>query len=152
VRRRLWLVLALALAAGCASTRTYESRAPENVLVRSSIDSSIESVRGVLHIHEVDAQCRTQYLGSVRLDSPSRTLGLPAERPSYLVFTFEGSSFLGGSTSTSVGTLLKPRAGYRYEFGATYRQSIYQVSLQEIDARRGSSRELARRDLSRCAD
>ena len=59
-------------------------------------------MRGAMHVHEVDGACRTQYLGSVQLDQPSIALGLPPERLSYVVVSFEGSSFLGGSrTATS---------------------------------------------------
>ena len=141
------LLFAAMLAAGCATTKTYQGAAPENVTVHSSISK----MRGAMHVHEVDAACHTQYLGSVQLDQPSIALGLPPERLSYVVVSFEGSSFLGGSTTaTSVGTLVKPRAGYRYQFEVTYRDSIYHVALRETDPRRGSSRELARRDLTQC--
>jgi hypothetical protein len=51
---------------------------------------------------------------------------------------------------TNVGTLLKPRAGYRYELAVTYRDDIYNVVIREKDPRRGSSREIARRDLETC--
>ncbi len=146
VSRHAALLLAICLAAGCSGTRTYQARGPDNVLV----SSAISKMRGALHIHDVDADCRTAYAGTVQLDRPDIALGLPPERPSYLVFTFEGSSFLGGSTSMSVGTLVKPRPGYRYEFAVMYRDSIYNVALRESDPRRASSRELPRRGLADC--
>ena len=151
--RRALLVLAAALIAGCSSLKTYPSRSPENVVVRSAIESGsvFSSMRGSVHIHEVDSDCHTNYLGTVKLDQPKVALGLPAERSSYLVFAFDGSSFLGGSSSsTSSGTVLKPRAGYRYDVAVTYQDSIYHVVLRESDPRSGASRELPRRQPAGC--
>jgi len=151
--RGVLLCLAAALIAGCSSLKTYPSRSPENVVVSSAIESGsfFSSMRGSVHIHELDSDCRTSYLGTVKLDQPKVALGLPAERASYLVFAFDGSSFLGGSSSSSSsGTVLKPRAGYRYEVAVTYRDSIYHVVLRESDPRSGASRELPRRQLTGC--
>jgi hypothetical protein len=151
--RGVLLCLAAALIAGCSSLKTYPGRSPENVVVSSAIDSGslFSSMRGSVHIHELDSDCRTNYLGTVKLDQPKVALGLPAERASYLVFAFDGSSFLGGSSSSSSsGTVLKPRAGYRYEVAVTYRDSIYHVVLRESDPRSGASRELPRRQPAGC--
>jgi hypothetical protein len=123
--------LAAGLLAGCSTLKPYPAGSPENALVSSAIDSGslFSSMRGSLHIHEIDSACRT----------------------SYLVFVFEGSSFLGGSSSSSSsGALIKPRPGYRYEVTVTYRDSIYNVLLRESDPRRGVSRELSRQDLRGC--
>ena len=146
MRRIAVLALSATLAAGCSSTKTYQGAAPENVTVQSALSK----MRGTLHIHEVDAGCRTQYLGSVALDQPSVALGLPVERVSYVVVSFEGSSLLSGRTTTSVATVVRPRAGYRYQFDVTYKDSLYHVALRETDPRRGTARELARRDLAHC--
>lgn len=146
------LALAAALAAGCSSLRPYPNVAPENVVVKSAIESGsiLSSMRGSVHIHGVDG-CNTSYVGTVKLDRPSVALGLPAERASYLVFVFEGSSLFGGSTSSAgAGTVLKPRAGYRYEFAVTYKDSIYNVVLRESD-RNGGSHELPRQQLKGCS-
>lgn len=64
----------------------------------AAIDSGsrFSRMRGVVHIHEVQAGCRTQY------------------------------------------------------FAVTYRDSSYNVALRESDSRKGSTRELARRDLAHC--
>jgi hypothetical protein len=108
-------------------------------------------MRGAVHIHDVDAGCGTEYLGSVRLDRPDVALDLPPGRPSYLVFSFESASLFGASTAMSVGTMLEPRPGYRYEFAVTYQDSIYNVALRESDRRRSPSRELPRRNLTDCS-
>lgn len=144
--RRSVVVLA-ALVAACSGLKTYPTGAGGNLAVRTQMDSS---VRAVLHIHAVDSQCRTEYQGTVQLDRPSLMLEVPAGRPSYLVVTFDTSSFLGGSRSTSVGTLVTPRAGSRYELAVRYRESLYDVALSESDSRGGQRRALARHELEAC--
>ena len=104
---RAALAALVVLFGGCSSLKPYPSVAPENVVVKSALESGsiLSSMRGSVHIHELDASCHSSYVGTVRLDRPSVALGLPAERASYLVFAFDGSSFLGGtSSSTSAGT------------------------------------------------
>lgn len=138
------LTLSLCLAA-CGGTTAYRSDAPKNLTVRSELHGA----KGALHIHRVLPDCRTEYLGSVPLDQASLEVALPVDRPSYLVVSFDTSSFLAGSRSTSSGTLLAARPAVRYEIGAKYRDSIYSVALYEVD-RRGGKQELARRDLGSC--
>lgn len=138
--RRAGLLL-LALAAGCSGLKTYPTEAGGNLAVRSQMD---REVRAALHIHRVDAQCRTEYLGTVKLDRPSLALALPGGRATYLVVSFDTSSLLGGSRSTSAGALLEPRAGSRYELVARYRDSIYDVALSQ------DGRALPRRELGAC--
>jgi hypothetical protein len=151
---RAALAVLVVLLGGCSSLRPYPSVTPENVVVKSALESGsiLSSMRGSVHIHELDASCHSSYVGTVKLDRPSVALGLPAERASYLVFAFDGSSFLGGTTSsTSSGTVLKPRPGYRYEFAVTYKDNIYNVVLRESDPRRGASREVPRQELRGCS-
>lgn len=144
--RRAALLAALWLAAGCSSLKPYEAAGPDNVRV----NSALSEVRGAVHVHRVQAGCRTEYLGTVHLDRPAIALSLPPGRASYLVFSFDSTSWLSGSRSTSVGTLLEPRAGYRYDVGVTYRESIYNVTLRESAPRAGPTRELALRGLPDC--
>jgi hypothetical protein len=134
------------LAAACAGGKPYpDNVAPNNFSIKTS-----SSARAALGVHRVDAQCRTEYLGTVTLDTASAEIGIPAERWSYLVFDFSTSSFLGGRrTNTTVETLLKPRAGYRYEANVTYRDDIYNVVIRE-QSPRGAWREVAFRDLASC--
>jgi hypothetical protein len=130
----------------CASGKPYpEGVAPKNFSIKTA-----SSARAALGVHGVDAQCRAEYLGTVALDKPSAEIGIPAERWSYLVFDFATSSFLGGRrTNTTFETLLKPRAGYRYEASVTYRDDIYNVVIRE-QSPRGAWREVAMRDLASC--
>lgn len=146
--RRATLALVLWLAAGCSSLKPYEAAGPDNVLV----NSALSEVRGALHVHGVEAGCRTEYFGTVHLDRPATALSLPPGRLSYLVFSFDSTSWLAGSRSTSVGRLLEPRAGYRYDVDVTYRESIYNVTLRESAPRDGPTREIVRRGLPDCKD
>ena len=136
---------ALVLAA-CASGKPYpDNVAPKNLSIKTS-----SSARAALGVHGVDAQCRTEYLGTVALDKSSAEIGVPAERWSYLVFDFATSSFLAPKrTRITLETLFKPRAGYRYEANVTYRDDIYNVVIRE-QSPRGAWREVAMRDLVSC--
>jgi hypothetical protein len=133
--------------AGCSSGRkVYTDEAP---LKNISVRPQLSGVRGALHIHSVDAQCKTEYRGTVDLDRASVPVGLPAGRMSYLVFDFSGSSLLRGSHSISSATLLTPRAGHRYEIEASYRNDIYHVALREVPPK-GAAREVTLADFASC--
>jgi len=141
------LVVALGVSA-CGGTKPYRNDGAENLAVRTELDSG---VRATLHVHRVDANCQTEYQGGLALDRPSLSVGLPAERVSYLDVAFDTSSFLAGSRRMNAGTLIRPRAGYRYEVAVAYRNSLYQLAVREIDPRSNASRELPRRDLAACS-
>ena len=70
--RRLCALL-LAAAAGCSGLKTYPTDAGGNLAVRTQVESGVGAA---LHIHEVDSQCRTQYRGTVRLDSAALALAV----------------------------------------------------------------------------
>jgi hypothetical protein len=128
----------LALAAGCGSTKHYADLPEKNLQVRSTLSGA----KAVMGVHKLDARCATEYEGVVDLDRPLVDVGLPPGRPSLLVFEFYSSSFLSGSTSIKKDARIAPRAGYRYEVRATYKDSLYGVDLFEIDPRTGARREL----------
>lgn len=148
-----WL-LGAGLLAGCSGIKSYPDTSPKNLFVKTeaSSGSAFSRMRVAVHIHEVDANCRTQYLGTVQLNEPSVEIGIPPERPSYLEFSFLSSSFLGGSSGRiSYDMLLRPRAGYTYDATARYADGIYYVSIRESGARGKAGREIARRGLAECA-
>jgi hypothetical protein len=140
------LVLACGLAA-CAGTKAYRSEGPQNVAVRTELDSG---VRATLHVHKVGGNCATEYQGSLALDRSSLALAIPAGRDSYLDVTFDTSSFLAGSRRMNAGTLVRARAGHRYDVAVAYRNSLYQLTVRETEPG-GRTRELPRRDLGACA-
>jgi len=139
------LLLAALLVAGCSGLKTYPNDAPKNLRVATQTDGA----QAMLHVHELSGECETRYEGTLKLDQSSVELGVPSGRPTYVVVTFDTSSFLRGSRATSVGTVLTPRAGYRYEMAVRYREDIYDVALREID-RKGVNREIPRRPLKGC--
>jgi hypothetical protein len=141
------LLLAASLLPGCSGIRTYPDTLPKNL----RIHATVSKVQAALHIHRVDASCETEYQGTVQLDESSIAVGIPAGRPSLLVFTFSSSSFLSASRSSMLyETLLTPRAGYAYDVKVSYLDNVYSVAIREIDPRGSSSREIARRDLRAC--
>jgi hypothetical protein len=99
----------------------------------------------------VDAQCHTEYEGTVDLKKASMKVGIPAERWSYLVFYFASSGFLSNKSSTMAqSTLLKPRTGYRYDVEVIYRDDTYNVVIHESRTGTGSGREIDLRRLDTC--
>jgi len=146
------IVAVTVLLGGCSGVKTYPNDLPKNLQVRTEATSgsAFSSMRVALHIHQVDANCRTEYQGTVQLDGPSIGVGVPPGRMSYLVFTFSGSFLLGGSSSTRYETLLQPRAGYTYDARARYKDGIYHVEIRENDPRRPPGREIERRGLADC--
>jgi hypothetical protein len=108
-------------------------------------------VSAALHVHGVDASCRSEYQGTVQLDARSVDVGIPSGRPSLLVFTFSRSSFLTGSSSSiRYDTLLTPRAGYTYDISVSYADDLYNVAVREIGPRGSPAREIEPRGLSAC--
>ena len=128
-------VFLAAMLAACGSTSPYRYEGEKNLEVRPELSKA----RASLHIHQLDAQCRTQYEGSLDLDHPVE-LALPTERSSLLIVGFDTSSFFGGARSTARQYVLKPRTGYRYRLEVRYKDDIYDVAAFEM--RDGRSRAL----------
>lgn len=153
-KRRIAAALFLAGAvAGCSGTRPYVASTDDNVRIRTETKSGsvLSSVRASVHVHSVDRNCRTSYLGTIPLDSKAVTTGIPAGRRTYLVFAFNSASFLGSRRSSiSYRTLLTPRRGYDYEVAVRYVDDMYNAEIREV-SRRGKRRRTVRyRPLSTC--
>ena len=139
-------LLALGVAA-CSGVKVYPNEGAKNLLVQSELESGVSAA---LDVYQVDAACKSEYRGRVALDKATVAVGIPPERPSYLVVIFDTSSFFGGSSSTSAGTLLRPRQGLRYEARVRYRDRIYDFSVRELEPGKGPGRALPRRDMGSC--
>jgi len=126
-------ILALCLLAGCCDKHPYEGAAYKNLQVRAV--SSSGSV--ALDVYSLDAKCSATYEGYVVLDRPVVEVGLPAGRPSLLVFEFHNPK-----VANKKELQVAPRATYRYEIRATLKEAIYDIELREIDPRSGADREL----------
>src|SRR4030095_9532565 len=154
---RCWRALGVMLLVGpltaCSGIKTYPNNLEKNLQVRTSTDSGsiFSSVHAWLSISRVDAQCQTQYEGTVKLGKGAVEVGVPVERWSYLVFDFSSSGLLS-STSSTMGhaTLLKPRTGYRYNVEVTYRDDIYNVVIRESRTGTSEGRDIALKRLDIC--
>jgi len=152
MHRVLWLICALVVA-GCAADSRYAGLPEKNLVIRTetSSGSAFSSVRAVLGVHAVDAQCKLTYEGSVQLDQPLVSVGIPSGRLNYLVFRFATSSSLGGTRgSISRETLLRTRAGATYDVRVTYKDELYDVVIREIPARGGRAHEVELARLGAC--
>src|SRR5688572_12530771 len=133
------VLLAASLYSGCSGLKTYPDTVPKNLLIRTETSSGslFSKVRAALHVHRVDANCQTEYQGTIQLRDSAVEVGLPVDRVSLMAFVFTSSATLGGSSSSvRVEALLKPRAGYTYQANLSYVDSMYGVILREIDPRR----------------
>jgi hypothetical protein len=147
MRLRTLILLGAALAAGCAGAVRYAGTGEQNLVIRTetSAGSAFSSVKAVLGVHAVDAQCKLTYEGYVDLDRPLVQVGIPPGRLSFLVFEFASSSFLGGTRgSISQEALLRPRAGARYD-----KDELYEVAIRETP-RGGRPRDIELAGLDAC--
>ena len=150
---RCALLGAVGLAAGCSGLKPYPNTLAPNLQIRTEAKSGsvFSSVRADVGIYRVDPQCRIEYQGTVDLDKPTVAVGIPADRPSYLVFGFSSASFLGGTRSSiSQETLLRPRPGYSYDIEATYKDDLYNVVIREVHPASGARRTIDLQPLSAC--
>jgi hypothetical protein len=153
MRLRALVLLGATLAAACGGATRYADPGEKNLVIRTetSSDSAFSSVKAVLGVHAVDAQCKLAYEGYVELDRPLVQVGIPPGRLSYLVFEFASASFLGGSRgSISQQTLLRPRQGATYDVRVTYKNELYEVAIRETPPGGGRPREIELAGLSTC--
>ena len=150
--RALGVMLLIGLFAGCSGIKPYPNQLEKNLQVRTSTDSGsiFSSVRASLSILRVDAQCRTEYEGTVDLRNGPAEVGVPVDRWSYLVFDFSSSGLFSGSSTTKQATLLKPRAGYRYDVEVSYRGDMYNVVIREGRSGTSAGREVTLRGMDAC--
>ena len=147
------ILLAAGLLTGCSALKPYPNTLAKNLHIRTEVESGsvFSKVRASVDIFSVDADCKTEYRGTVKLKGPSIEVGIPPDELSYMVFVFSNSSILAGSRSSmSHDTLLKTRAGYDYDIKVGYRDDIYGVTIKEIHPRSSKRREIELRDLSAC--
>ncbi len=147
------LAFVLGSLGACSGTTPYRDAGERNLKIRTetSSGSAFSKVRASVDIYRVDTQCRVEYEGTVALDAPVVSAGIPLDRPSLLVFTFSSSSFLGGTRGTiSREALLRPRPGYRYDFDVRYKDDIYDVAPSETAPRESRARPSELSPLAAC--
>jgi hypothetical protein len=152
-RHVIVMLLVYGLLAGCSGIKTFQNTPDKNLHIKTETDSSsmFSKVRAAVDIYRVDANCKTEYKGTVQLKNLSVDVGIPSGRLSYLVFVFHSSGFLSGSSGTiTYNTLLKPRIGYNYDIKVSYIDDIYNVVIRETDPLMKKSREIELKDLNDC--
>jgi hypothetical protein len=137
LHKGLAFLAALVLAA-CGGAQQYAGPQEKNLAVRTAA----VGVSVVMGVHRLDEKCFARYEGTVTLDRPTIEVGLPTGRLSLLVFEFYSLSVFSGNRSLRREAKIAPRPGYRYEALVTYKDSLYNVELREIDPRSGTAREL----------
>lgn len=147
------LLVLIGFLVGCSGKFAYRDTLSKNLHIQTETSSGsvFSSVAAAVGIYEVDEHCKIDYQGTVDLDAPSISVGIPPGRPSYLVFEFSNSSFLAGSRrSISYETLLIPAAGRDYEIKVSYLDDIYNVEIQEFLPGDTTARDVGREDLRAC--
>lgn len=147
------LILAPGLLSGCSGIKTYPNTLTKNLQIKIETDSGsmFSKVRTAVDIYRVDAECKTEYEGTVQLKSSSVEVGIPSDRLSYLVFVFANSGFFSSSSSMmSYDAMLKPRAGYNYDVKVTYMDDIYNVMMHEKRPGKKKGREIELKGLNDC--
>ena len=154
MKRHIIILLSIySLLAGCSWIKTYQSPQHKNLHIETETDSGsiFSKVRAAVDIYRVDADCKTEYEGTVQLKTPSINLGIPSNRLSFLVFVFARSGVLSSTSSTiTYSTLLLPRIDYYYNIKVSYIDDIYNVVILETDPPKKKSREIERKDLNDC--
>lgn len=149
----LALILCAGFFSGCSGIKPYPNNLDKNLYITTTTESGsvFSSVNASLDIYQVKPDCTLNYQGTVKLDTNSKSVGIPANDPSYLVFGFTSSSFLASNSGNiSYETLLKPRKGYHYLITASYIDDIYNVQIRETDPRRKTSRDIDTAGLNNC--
>ena len=148
-------VLAIAsVLAGCSGKFAYPNTLEKNLYIETKTDSAsiFSPVRAAMGVYRVDEHCRIEYQGTVDLDSSSISVGIPAGKPSYLVFEFASASLLASSRrSITYETLLMPAAGSDYRLEVSYEDDIYNVQIREGRPGESATRKVPRKDLRSCA-
>ncbi len=148
-------IVAVFLISGCSGLKTYPNTHKKNLSISTELKTSaflgLGSVKASMHIYNVDSKCQTEYMGTVKLYGKKTEVGIPSGKTSFLSFSFDTSSFFGGTSgSVTNGTLLKPRKGNTYDITATYIDDIYNVEIFRIGKGRYKKQEVESRSLSEC--
>ena len=133
---------------GCSELKPYPTQKHKNLSISTDLSSGslFSSVNAEVDIFTITWSCKKEYKGTLHLEKPSTSTGLESNTMHYLSFIFSNSSFLGNSNgSSNYPFFIKPKNGYSYDFVLTYKDSIYNVELFEIN-NKGKRREIDETD------
>ena len=142
------ILMSLGLATGCSNVKPYKSLSTDNLFLKAKTDPD---VKAAVDIYGVDKTCKLTYQGTVDVDNKLKKVGIPINKPSYIVISFSKSSFWSGqSSSMSQETLLTAKKGYRYQMDLSYMDAIYDIELKRIHNKSGKSRVIEPVGLGSC--
>jgi len=140
-----WLVVIFSVTA-CSGLKTYPDTAEKNLLVKTTTSGSLfMSVAVFLHIYDLKDDCKSDYLGSIKLKNGETQIGIPTGRPTYLAFVFHSDGIVPSAT------ILTPRPGDRYIANVNYADRIYNLSIHEAGPRGKQGSEIERQTRN-CPD
>ncbi len=140
------LALGALLLSGCSNLKAYPQQENQNITISSATDSGsfFSSVHTEVDIYTLDEKCNRQYEGTLYPTAQTLVSGIDIGKRTLISFVFAKSSFFGNSSSsTNYPLYLKARKGYTYEFIASYKDSIYNVELFEINKSNKKRRAIA---------
>lgn len=147
------LVMINGLLLACSSLKTYPNNYEKNLLIKTRTESGsvFSSVQAALDIYSVDETCNANYLGTLELNSPQVSVGIPHGKLRFLSFHFGTSGFFSNSSSSiSYDTLLRPRKGYQYDINVKYIDDLYNVEIFEKKTAKAKRKELPQWSLKEC--
>jgi hypothetical protein len=99
----------------------------------------------------VDENCQTSFQGTIPLGESPIATGIPVGQPSYLVFSFDSSSFMSNtSSSINYSTMLTPRRDHDYDIAVEYVEDTYNATIREVNRRNNRRREVHYAPLDTC--
>ena len=142
------IFVCVGLASGCSNVKPYKITSPGNLSLKAKTDSD---VKAAVDIYSVDKACKLTYQGTVDVGNKFKKVGIPMNKPSYLVINFSKSSFWSGQSSNmSQEALLTAKKGYRYQIDMSYVDYIYDIQVKRIHRKSGKSRAIELAGLGAC--
>lgn len=141
--RIIILLMAAALAAGCASSRPYPNDRDKNLTVNLHLVKNggfLTSAGAAAGINSYAKDCTNDYKGYVDLAEGANEIGLEIGQPTLLIVEITHKT-MGSSGGVQRGALITPKAGVRYQIDANYVDGMFDFRLYEIG--RGGKKPLA---------
>jgi len=144
LKKGLIIFLFLGFINGCVSNNIkYPNNHKTNLTIKTSIkgESFFKDINAYLHISRLDAQCKSTYLGTVKLDKPVKKVGLPVNKKLFLEFVF-GITGGGSGSRLDMDTIITPRNRQSFTADMFYEDDIYDITLWRNKSRKYKKREI----------